>query len=305
MKKNHWEKRIRRLLFNLRRNPITFVGDEDKPYRTALLVLAAVVFVLILALAGREEPQLMSSAEVLSLQERGVLRVGVRYDMPGIAGPDGGLEQELAQLLAQRILPDADPAASLDLVEVNAMTLGPKLDDGGVDIAIAMASSSMASKYSYSIPYYSDPCLLVARTGTPSFVLESMEIGVVQSNRIRVSPEYSLLKAYSASHASLGLKEKAYASYPDMLDALVRGEVRAVLLTELFATRYAQSYPITATAFSFGTVDYAICAASDSSAFAQISTLLLEELKADNKLLALYQAHGLNPDRIPAEQDQS
>lgn len=294
---------MRRLHFNLRRNPITFTGDEGKPYRTALYTLAALVLVIILALASREEPQLMASAEVVSLQDRGVLRVGVRYDVPGLCAEEGGLEHDLARLLTTRLLPDADPTASLQMIEVNAMTLAPKLDDGGIDVAISLAASPMASKYSYSIPYYSDPCLLVALTGTPSFTLENMEVGVVQSNKIRESPEATLFDAYRVAHPNLGLKAKTYASYPDMLDALANGEVRAVLLTELYAKRYEEAYPITATAFSFGTVDYAICAASDSAALAQIGSLLLGELTKSGELLSLYRANGLDPARLPAQAD--
>lgn len=300
MKKINWKRRIRRLHFNLRRNPVTFTGDEGKPYRTALIVVVCLALVIIVALASREEPQLMASAEVRSLQDRGVLRVGVRYDVPGLCGPEGGLEHDLARLLTERILPDADPSASLQMVEVNAMTSGPKLDDGGLDVVTALAASPMAAKYSYSIPYYSDPCLLVALTGTPTFALENMEVGVVQSNKIRQSPEALLFKAYSEAHASLNIKAKSYASYPDMLDALAAGKVRAVLLTELYVNRYVEAYPITATAFSFGTVDYAFCAAADSAALTQIATLLLKEIKEDGSLRDLYLSHGLNPDRIPA-----
>lgn len=302
MKKIDWQRRIRRLHFNLRRNPITLSGDEGKPYRTALYILAGLVLAVIVALASREEPQLMASAEVQSLQDRGVLRVGVRYDIPGLCGEEGGLEHDLAQLLAARILPDADPAASLQLIEVNAMTLGPKLDDGGIDMAIALTASPMAAKYSYSVPYYSDPCLLVALTGSPNFVLQNMEIGVAQSNKIRVSPEAALFADYSAAHPSLNLKAKTYASYPDMLEALVNGNIRAVLLTELYVARYAQDYPITATAFSLGTVDYALCAASDSTALTQLGTLLLNELKENGSLQALYQKNGLDPARIPSQE---
>ena len=294
---------MRRLHFNLRRNPITLTGDEGKPYRMALYILAALVLVIIVALASREEPQLMASAEMLSLQDRGVLRVGVRYDVPGLCTEEGGLEHDLARLLTTRLLPDADPTASLQMIEVNAMTLGPKLDDGGIDVAIALAASPMATKYSYSIPYYSDPCLLVALAGTPSFALENMEVGVVQSNKIRESPEAVLFNAYSVAHPNLGLKAKTYASYPDMLDALANGEVRAVLLTELYAKRYKEAYPITATAFSFGTVDYAICAASDSAALAHIGSLLLSELTESGELLSLYRTNGLDPGRLPAQAD--
>lgn len=298
MKKLDWRKRLRRLEFNLRRHPITLVGDEGRPYRNALLIFCGLLLVLLLALFSREEPQLMASPEVSSIQDRAVLRVGVRYDVPAL----GGLEQELAQAMAQKLLSEADDSTRLSLVEVNPMTAFPKLDDGSVDVVIAMVSSSMASQYYYSIPYYSDPCLLVTLEHGPAFQLLNMELGVVQSNDIRKSPELLLLEAYTATHGDLGLKAKIYASYPDMLDALVWGEIRAVLLPETYVELYGDTYPIAPSTFSFGTIDYAICAPSDASSLADIGTLVLDGLMADGRLTAMYRAHGLDPARIPVQE---
>ena len=94
MKKIDWRKRLRRLEFNFRRHPITLVGDEGRPYRKALLILCGLLLVLLLALFSREEPQLMASPEVAGIQDRAVLRVGIRSDIPDL----GGLEQALAQI---------------------------------------------------------------------------------------------------------------------------------------------------------------------------------------------------------------
>ena len=91
MKKIDWRKRLRRLEFNFRRHPITLVGDEGRPYRKALLILCGLLLVLLLALFSREEPQLMASPEVDGIQDRAVLRVGIRSDIPDL----GGLEQAL------------------------------------------------------------------------------------------------------------------------------------------------------------------------------------------------------------------
>lgn len=98
MKKIDWRKRLRRLEFNFRRHPITLVGDEGRPYRKALLILCGLLLVLLLALFSREEPQLMASPEVDGIQDRAVLRVGIRYDIPDLSG----LEQALAQAMAQK-----------------------------------------------------------------------------------------------------------------------------------------------------------------------------------------------------------
>lgn len=298
MKKIDWRKRLRRLEFNFRRHPITLVGDEGRPYRKALLIFCGLLLVVLLVLFSREEPQLMASPEVGGIQDRAVLRVGVRYDIPDL----GGLEQALAQAMAQKLLPEADAATRLSLVEVNPMTAFPKLDDGSVDVVIAMAAAPMASQYYYSTPYYSDPCLLVTLQEGPAFQLLNMELGAVQSTNIRKSPEYLLLESYIATHADLGLKAKTYASYPDMLDALVRGEIRAVLLPETYVGLYEDAYPISASTFSFGTIDYAICAPSDASSLADIATLVLEEMQEAGQLASLYRTNGLDLACMPVQE---
>lgn len=110
-----------------------------------------------------------------------------------------------------------------------------------------------------------------------------------------------MLEAYTATHAELGLKAKTYASYPDMLDALVRGEIRAALLPETYVELYGSLYPIAPSTFSFGTIDYAICAPSDASSLASIGTLVLNTLMEDGQLSALYRANGLDLARIPVQ----
>ncbi|MDR0841579.1 MAG: transporter substrate-binding domain-containing protein [Christensenellaceae bacterium] len=285
--------RIRRLQLNFRRVNITFIGDAGRPWRRACAVLLAIVALVLIAVFSRTQPQLMSSAEVLSIQERGMLRVGVRYDVPGMGGEEGGLEHELAELLAARILPEADPNARLRLVEVNSMTMGTKLDDGSVDVVIAMAGSAMSSQYHYSASYYSDPCVLVARRDAGHFELADMEIGAVQSNKLRTSPERLLLLAYIEAHPSMRLKATAWASYPDMLGALQRGQLPVALLPQLYVARYEETYDIVDTGFSPGNIDYAICSGSDSAVLAEIGTRMLEELRQSGELQRLYMKHGL------------
>src|SRR5699024_1839646 len=118
---------------------------------------------------------------------------------------------------------------------------------------------------------------------------------------IRKSPELLLLEAYTATHAELGLKAKTYASYPDMLDALVRGEIRAALLPETYVELYGSLYPIAPSTFSFGTTAYAICAPSDASSFARLGPLVLNTLRPDGHLPPLSRANALALPRIPVQ----
>ena len=85
-----YRRKLRRVQLNFRRMNFTLIGDEGKPWRRAIAIAAGVLLLLVALIFGREETQLMSSAEVKTVQERGVLRIGVIPDMPGAE-----LEKEL------------------------------------------------------------------------------------------------------------------------------------------------------------------------------------------------------------------
>ncbi len=289
MKRKYW----RHFSLNLRRMKVTFVGDEGKPWRVMAAVLAGILLLTVLLMTSAMEPQLMSTPEILSVQEKGTLRVGVRYDIGGLGSKEGGLTQELAALLAERVL-GTDAESSLQLVEVTSMTGTTQLDDGSVDVVIALMDSRMASRYFYSHSYYTDPCRLVAKKGIGSFTLNGATIGYVQSNPLYTTIEDYLLSQYMDENSEVNLIKKKYASYPDMLDGLTRGEVDAVVMTGVCVEKYSEKYEIAQTEFSLGDAQYAVMCASDTTVFAQLADLMLDELKESGQMDALYQKYGLS-----------
>ena len=78
--------------------------------------------------------------EIQAIVDRGVLRVGVRDDMPGMgyfnaqADQFEGLEIELAHLLAERLLGDRN---AIEFIPVTTNTRGTLLDRGALDMVIA------------------------------------------------------------------------------------------------------------------------------------------------------------------------
>lgn len=127
-----YRRKLRRVQLNFRRMNFTLIGDEGKPWRRAIAIAAGVLLLLVALIFGRAETQLMSSAEVKTVQERGVLRIGVIPDMPGAE-----LEKELGRRIAAKLLPDADPESRIDFRDVTTMTAGANIDDGTVDMVIA------------------------------------------------------------------------------------------------------------------------------------------------------------------------
>ena len=285
-------RRFRRLQLNFRRVDFTLIGDEGRPWRRAIALGAGLLVLLVLLLIGGTETQLMATPEVKTIEERGVLRVGVRSDIPGLNGEEG-LEQALARRIAERILHEADAETSLELVEVNSVTACTGLDDGTVDMVIAMMSPSMAPSYYYSPGYYSDECILAVMSGTSSFALKNFTVGLIQKNDLRTSAEEGLVDAFAEESDSFVITKRSYPSYDDLVNGLAKGEVGGVAVTKLHFEQLRQQYDIVPTSLSFGSVEYCVMTASDNSTLADIAGIVIEELKKSGEMDELYVKYGL------------
>lgn len=104
-----------------------------------LLVLVAILlFVVKQPIAQTDTPtELSNSDQVQAIIERGVLRVGVKQDVPnfGYKNPDSGefegLEIDIARKIADEL------GVDIEFTPVTAQTRGPLLDNGQVDMVIA------------------------------------------------------------------------------------------------------------------------------------------------------------------------
>jgi len=285
--------KLKYVQFNLRRINFTLVGDAGRPWRMLIAGGAAALVIVLMILFGGAENQLLSSPEVMQVRERGTLRIGVRYDYPGLNGEDG-LEHELGRRIAARIFPEEDVYSIMQFVEVSAVTAATKLDDGSVDIVLAMMPVDPSLPYNYSIPYYSDECVMAVRSGTSSFGLGGASLGYVQPNRLRSAPEAALLEQYRLEHPNLALYAEEYASYHDLLAALGRGELDGAMITLSRLERFREEYSVVRTSISFGAVQYCAMCASDTTVFAELANIVLSEMQQSGELAELYARYGLS-----------
>lgn len=291
---------------------LTFKGEEGKRPRRILFAVCGVVVLLILINALRVEPSLMASAEVATVHDHGVLRVGVHTDMPNMAFEGAGLEVELAEILAERILSYDDAWTgerdAVELVPVTSMTVAAKLNDGSIDVAIAMMPRNASSAYAYSSAYYVDTCRFVLRAGEGGRPIKNMKVGYLQSAStstlyVPTACFSARLTAYLEEHPDDGLVTKysyneesiayAYASFAELFEALLAGEVDTIVMSDLYLDKYEDTYAFDRSETVLGAYSYAVASSSSAPALASLADMVLSELRADGMLDAMYTKYGL------------
>ena len=293
-----------------RRKKLFSTEEGGRLLRRALLVVSILVLLLILVLSLRTEPNAMASAEIRTIEERGVLRVGVLSDMPSMSDQGEGLEVELADLLAQRILPDIPSGNSVRYVEVNSANVAAKMADGQIDLAVAMMpSGAKSSLYAYSQTYYEDICFFITAVNTEKLVLQNISAGFVQN-----SPEGELLAKYISDRPASNIQSVKFASYPDLLLSVMHYRVDVALLPSLYIDRYKNEtalnpdslipyklYSFRTSNVSPGSISYAIACPIDTPAVATVANLMLQDMQKDGSLSRLFDKYSLS---LPASMEQ-
>lgn len=196
--------------------------------------IAAALLSLILALsvagcsgANKKTAASGDPADIKAVKDRGVLRVGVKVDVPKFGYKDpktgkiDGFEIDIARAIAKNILGDEN---KVELQGVTAKTRGPLLDSGDVDIVAATFTITDERKksYNFSDPYFTDGVgLLVKKSSgiTSLSGLNGKTIGVAQSSTSK--------QAVQAEAAKQGIKLKflEFGTYPEIKSALDAGRV--------------------------------------------------------------------------------
>ncbi len=179
------------------------------------------------ASSSAAESSAASSGVLDQIKANGVLKVGVKADVPGFGlqntstGEFEGFEIDLAKKLAEAIL--GDPEA-ISLQAVTAKTRGPLLDTGELDMVIATFTITEERKltYNFSQPYYTDAVKLMVKKDSGITGLKDMDgktIGVAQSATSR-----EILQA-AADELGIKVSFNEYPTYPEIKTALDSGRV--------------------------------------------------------------------------------
>ena len=260
-----------------------------------LLVLVAILlFVVKQPIAQTDTPtELSNSDQVQAIIERGVLRVGVKQDVPnfGYKNPDSGefegLEIDIARKIADEL------GVDIEFTPVTAQTRGPLLDNGQVDLVIATFTITEERKllYNFTTPYYTDAVgfLVNKDSGIKTFTdLNGKTIGVAQGSITRtLISELADKYGIAVNFAELG-------SYPELSVSLRAHRTDAFSVDQSILSGYIGSKSELMD-FSFSASDYGIVTKLSNKDLNNYLNSLVEKWTSDGTLQAIYDANGLEP----------
>lgn len=238
--------------------------------------------------AGGEAP------EITAIKDRGVLKVGVKVDVPkfGFKDPQtgkiDGMEIDLARTLAKKILGDEN---KIDVQAVTAKTRGPLLDNGELDLVIATFTITEERKqsYNFSDPYFSDGVALMVKKNSGIQTLKDLngkKIGVAQSATSK--------KALIDEVAKEGLKVQflEFGTYPEIKTALDSGRVDCFSVDAAILFGYLDDSTVIL-ADRYSPQLYGIASKKANAGLAKLANDTVGEMKASGELDKLIQKWGL------------
>ena len=259
-----------------------------------LELVAILLFVVKQPIAQTDTPtELSNSDQVQAIIERGVLRVGVKQDVPnfGYKNPDSGefegLEIDIARKIADEL------GVDIEFTPVTAQTRGPLLDNGQVDLVIATFTITEERKllYNFTTPYYTDAVgfLVNKDSGIKTFTdLNGKTIGVAQGSITRtLISELADKYGIAVNFAELG-------PYPELSVSLRAHRTDASSVDQSILSGYIGSKSELMD-FSFSASDYGIVTKLSNKDLNNYLNSLVEKWTSDGSLQAIYDANGLEP----------
>ncbi|MDI6880891.1 MAG: transporter substrate-binding domain-containing protein [Desulfitobacteriaceae bacterium] len=234
------------------------------------------------------------SADVKAIKDRGVLKVGVKVDVPKFGYKDpktskiDGFEIDLAKAMAKKIV--GDPT-KIELTAVTAKTRGPLLDSGDVDMDVSTFTITEERKksYNFSDPYYTDGVGLLVKKAAGYKSLKDLngkKVGVAQSSTSKKAVEEE------ASKVGAKVTFQEFATYPEIKAALDSGRVDAFSVDRSILYGYLDDSTVVLPD-KFSPQDYGIATKKSNEGLAKLVNDTVNELKKSGEIDKLIQKWGL------------
>ena len=232
---------------------------------------------------------------VQEIKDRGVLRVGVKSDVPGFGLLDPvtnefkGLEIDMARALAKEIIGDEN---AVEFTPVTADTRGSLLDNGQIDMVIATFTIKPERKeqWNFSDPYYQDAVGLLVNKDAGIKSLEDLRgktIGVALS---ATSKDAVIAAGEEKGWTDFNFKE--FASYPEISTALAAGQIDAFSVDRSILRGYLNADRVLLDD-QFSPQDYGIATKLTNTGLAAFVNDFVNRVKGDGTLQGWIDANNI------------
>jgi ABC-type amino acid transport substrate-binding protein len=266
-----------------------YMQGNSRPY--VLFGAMAVALTFLAGCAAKPDGSLV----VAQYEYAGVLRIGVYEDIEsfGTTTQDGqptGLEADLANMLGGRIMKDA---RKVELVAVNSVTKRYALNEGDIDMTIAMQTPAnyLSSGYAFSEPYYEDTYAFLTPDGG-SLVQQAGQLAGKKLGVISGSVAQGVLQT-CIEEAAVECEVVPVASYPEAEELLHEGMIdhffaESGVLNGL-APEGAAIGP-----YTYGQAPYCVMVLKENEDVLQLVNEELQALRDSGDLHALIAQYGLD-----------
>ncbi|MCO5388388.1 MAG: transporter substrate-binding domain-containing protein [Desulfosporosinus sp.] len=232
-------------------------------------------------------------ADVQAIKDRGVLKVGVKVDVPNFGYKDPktgeitGFEIDLAKAISKEIL----GTEKIETTAVTAKTRGPLVDSGDVDLVIATFTVTEERKksYNFSDAYFTDGVKLMVKKDSGIQGLKDLngkKIGVAQS----ATSKKAIQEAADKIEAKVTFME--FSTYPEIKAALDSGRVDCFSVDGSILSGYLDDSTVIL-ADSFSPQDYGIASKKGNDGLAKLVNDTIAKLKTSEELDKMTQKWGL------------
>ena len=265
-----------------------------------LLLLPLLTILLILPFFGQISALTNSTSDaqleagVQEIVDRGVLRVGVKQDLPnfGYRDPESnqytGMEVEIAKKVA------AELGVDIEFTPVTAQTRGALLDNGQLDMVIATFTITEERKelYNFTTPYYTDAVGFLVRKDSniqSSWeALDGLTIGVTQG-----SIQWGLLEEIAAEKG-IELNFRELGSNSEVVVALAAHRVDAFSIDQSILSAFLGKTNELLD-LQYQPSEYGIVTKKSNTDLAIYLDGLVQDWTEDGTLQAIYDDFGLKP----------
>ncbi len=265
-----------------------------------LLLLPVLAILLMLPFFGQISALTNSTSDaqleagVQEIVDRGVLRVGVKQDLPNFGYRDPksnkytGMEVEIAKKVA------AELGVDIEFTPVTAQTRGALLDNGQLDMVIATFTITEERKelYNFTTPYYTDAVGFLVRKDSniqSSWeALDGLTIGVTQG-----SIQWGLLEEIAAEKG-IELNFRELGSNSEVVVALAAHRVDAFSIDQSILSAFLGKTNELLD-LQYQPSEYGIVTKKSNTDLATYLDGLVQDWTEDGTLQAIYDDFGLKP----------